>query len=169
MIAYPYLPPERTINYVPSDHPWMHAAREFAREHATDRHMPTGAVIVRDESILGSGANRVPITNAWLMRLHKERLCVRRALKIPSGEKYWLCPGCASSKEHAEARAVRDVIQKRHDARGAELYLWGHWWACKPCWDSLLSLGIERIYLMEGSERLFNHLHADNIIGRQFD
>lgn len=168
-IKYPYLPEERVIKYVELDNPWMAAAKEFSRLHATDRQMPTGAVIVKDRRIIGSGANQVPLKHPFLARMHKDYVCVRRILHIPSGQKYWLCPGCASAKHHSEARAARDATRKGEDAHGADMYLWGHWWACKPCWDAAIGVGIRDLYLLEGSETLFNRDKPGNIVGKQFD
>jgi hypothetical protein len=33
----------------------------------------------------------------------------------------------------------------------------------------MIAAGIRDVYLMEGSERLFNKAHPDNVIGRQFE
>ena len=59
-------------------------------------------------------------------------------------------------------------MKNGHDTVGADLYLWGHWWACAPCWNAIIESGIENVYLLEGSERLFNKAHHGNVIGRQF-
>jgi hypothetical protein len=50
-----------------------------------------------------------------------------------------------------------------------DLYLWGHWWACKDCWGKMLEIPIHNVYLMEGSEVFFNERDPKNIIGHQFD
>ncbi len=168
-IKYPYLPEGRTIKYVTLDNPWMAAAKEFSRLHATDRQMPTGAVIVKNDRIIGSGANQVPLKHPLLARIHKDYFCVRRVLSIPSGQKYWLCPGCAASKHHSEARSVRDAHSHGEDTNGGDMYLWGHWWACKPCWDAAISGGIRDLYLLEGSDQLFNRDIKGNVVGKQFE
>jgi hypothetical protein len=36
-----------------------------------------------------------------------------------------------------------------------DLYLWGHWWCCKLCWDKMIEVGIKNVYLMEGVDKLF--------------
>lgn len=50
-----------------------------------------------------------------------------------------------------------------------DLYLWGHWWFCEPCWNAMIEAGIRDVYLLENSEVLFNKAHPENIIGRQFE
>ncbi len=55
---------------------------------------------------------------------------------------------------HAEARAVKNAGVKAH---GGDLYLWGHWWCCKPCWDAMISAGIKNVYLYTESQKLFKH------------
>lgn len=166
-VKLPYVP-DILIEYVPESDPFMRAAKEYARLNATDRQMPTGSVIVKNGEILGRGANQITLKNPFFARIHKDYFCVRRLLHIPSGQKYWLCPGCASSKQHSEARAARDVIKGGRDATGSDLYLWGHWWACKPCCDAVIAVGVKRIFLLEDSARLFNRDIPGNIVGRQF-
>ncbi|MEI6304426.1 MAG: deaminase [Candidatus Taylorbacteria bacterium] len=154
---YPYMPEGRSVEYVSSNNLYMKEAMKLCEEKSTDTQHPTGAVVVRDGVILGKGANQSAIKNSKLLTFHKERFCVRRLLKIPSGQKYWLCPGCASCRQHAESRAVKDAISRHGGGkvRGADLYLYGHWWCCKPCWDRMIKAGISRVFLVEGATELF--------------
>ncbi|MFZ2886344.1 MAG: deaminase [Minisyncoccia bacterium] len=168
-IAYPYLPEGRTIKYVDPDNEWMKAAKEFSRENSTDRQMPTGSVIVKDGVVIGRGANQVPLKNPFFAKIHKNYFCVRRILHIPTGQKYWMCPGCSASKHHSEGQAVRDARANGHDVKGADLYLWGHWWACKPCWDAAIGAGIRDLYVLNESHILFNRDMPGNVVGKQFD
>ncbi|MDB5259206.1 MAG: hypothetical protein JWO73_414 [Candidatus Taylorbacteria bacterium] len=155
MINYPYLPPGRTFKYVPADNPFMQATEEVTKRLSTDMKHPTGAVVVKDGKIIASDANRSALRSLFLIRLHKTGWCVRKWLRIPSGQKYWLCPGCASHEFHAEHRVVLEMRKRGIDSNGADLYHWGHWWCCKPCWDKMIEAGIKDVYLLEGSEKLF--------------
>lgn len=155
MASYPYLPEGRTILYVPAEDPFMQAAKAEAQEHSLDAVMPTGAVLVRDGEIVGRGANG----SAY----HTTHECERVKQNIPTGQGYELCEGC-HPKNHAERRAVENT----RDPAGADLYLWGHWWACEPCWEAILSAGVRDVYLMEGSEVLFDKNNPGNIVGKQF-
>ncbi|MDD5251038.1 MAG: hypothetical protein PHT12_00215 [Patescibacteria group bacterium] len=160
IIKYPYLPEGRTILYVPAGNKFMIVAKAFAQAHSLDKAMPNASVIVRAGAILGIGANG--------SNYHKEHGCRRVELKCRSGEGYDLCEGC-SPKNHGEPTAIRDVLEQGLDPRGADLYLWGHWWCCQPCWEAMEEAGIAQVYLLVGSEVLFNRDVPGNIIGHQFD
>lgn len=155
-IKYPYLPEGREIKYVPEDNVFMQAARRACEEIATDINRPTGAVLVKDGKIISRVGNRAPITNRKLIELHGRGYCIRRMLKVKTGSKYWLCPGCCAPKYHSEWSAVREA-GKLIDARGADVYLWGHWWCCKPCWDAMIKGGIRDVYLLDTSAEKFNY------------
>ncbi len=158
-IEYPYLPVGRSIEYVGPDDPHMQEAREYAREHSLDDTVKTGSVIVKDGEIIGRGANG--------STYHTEHGCERVKRGIPTGHGYELCEGC-HPKNHSERRAIEDAAKSGHGTLGADLYLWGHWWCCEPCWNAMIEAGIEHVYLLEGSEKLFNKESPDSIIGRQF-
>lgn len=158
-IEYPYIPEGRTIKYVPGTHPCMVVAREMAQRHSLDKVMPGGAIVVKGGRILGKGANGSDY--------HEKRGCERVRRRCPTGQGYELCEGC-HPKNHSEPKAIKDARDRSHNTQGADLYLWGHWWCCKPCWDAMIEAGINDVYLMEGSEVLFNKDHPDNIVGRQF-
>ena len=152
---YPYLPEGRTIKYVPVHHEFMAHAKVVRDTKSTELNHSTGAVVVLGGAIIGHGANRSLLKYGFLQNVHKDYVCIRRILKIPSGQKYWLCPGCASSKRHAETLAVKHALKNKKSIKGAVLYLYGHWWCCKPCWDSMIAAGIKDVYLVEGADELF--------------
>lgn len=158
-VKYPYLPKGKTIEYVAAENPYMLDAREFARAFSLDAVMPGAAVIVRRGVILGSGANG--------SEYHKENGCKRVALRCKSGEGYELCEGC-HPKNHSEPSAIRDAKKNGNETKGASLYLWGHWWCCKSCWDAMIEAEIDYVFLLAGSETLFNKEHPENIVGKQF-
>lgn len=146
-IKYPYLPPDRTILDVPEDNPYMIRAKEVALSESTDRKTSTGAVVVDEkEQIVVSAANQSALKNKFLLDTHIN-WCIRKLFKIPSGQKYWLCPGCASAKYHAESFAMRKAKKANVNVVGCDVYLWGHWWCCKDCWDAMIQAGIKNVYL----------------------
>jgi len=151
---YPYLPEGREIKYVPISDVYMSEAREIALKYSTDSKQPTSAIVVKDGKVIGRGTNQSNLRNKFLLDLHN-KFCIRKMLKIKSGTKYWMCPGCASSGMHAEPRGVKDAQKKCGDISGADLYHWGHWWCCKPCWDSMISAGIRNVYLVEDADKQF--------------
>ncbi|MES2088013.1 MAG: deaminase [Patescibacteria group bacterium] len=165
-IPFPYMPEGRTVKFVPAHDRFMRAAETACRELSTDYNHPNGAVLVKDGTVIARAANQSGLKNKKMLQLHKAGWCVRRILKIPSGQKYWLCPGCASSKNHSETRVVKTAQKQGLDTTGADVYLWGHWWCCEPCWNSMIAGGIKDVYLLEGSDKLFNPKFPENIIGK---
>lgn len=154
-INYPYLPEGRIIEYVPANDPFMAEATKVRNELSTELNHPTGAVIVLNGQVIGRAANQSSLKNKKLIKLHKDGLCVRKMLKIKTGQKYWLCPGCAQFRHHAEVRSIRDALSRNKSIQGADLYLYGHWWCCKPCWDKMIAAGIGHVYLVENATELF--------------
>ena len=160
-IEYPYLPKGRKIHYAKAGNKFIQAAKKFAKENSLDENMPTGSVIVYRNKIIGRGANGSDYHNRYG--------CERVRRGIPTGQGYELCEGC-HPKNHSEPKAIKDA-QKNHptaDLTEADLYLWGHWWTCEPCWDAITKAGIKDVFLTTGSHKSFNRSHAENIIGRQF-
>lgn len=158
-IQYPYLPEGRTILYVPEANPYMVQARDYAKEYRSNLTQPGAAVVVKNNMIIGIGSiGNNPYHIAG---------CERVKLNMPTGEGYDLCLGC-NPAYHSEPSAIEDAQKRGFQTEGADLYLWGHWWACEPCWDAMIAAGIANVYLMEGSEQLFNKSHPRNIIGKQF-
>ncbi len=154
-IPYPYLPTDRQISYVPADNEYMLAAREKALKESKDKSVQTGSVVVKDGAIIGSGANGSDF--------HDKNECVRVKLKIPTGQGYELCEGC-HPKNHSEPKAIKDARDHGFETEGADLYLWGHWWCCEPCWIAMTRAGIKNVYLMQDSEFLFNKSDPKNIL-----
>ena len=158
-IKYPYLPEDQTIKYVAETHPCMAIAREEARRHSLDKVMPNGSIIMRNGFILGRSANGSDY--------HQNHGCERVRRQCPTGEGYDLCEGC-HPKNHSEPRAIKNARDHGHDTRDADLYLWGHWWCCRWCWDVIIEAGIANVFLVKNSEVLFNKEHPDNVVGKQF-
>jgi deoxycytidylate deaminase len=142
-IELPYLPENREILYVPETNVHMQKARTIALEQSLDAGHKTGAVVVKNGLELGSGANGSVF--------HEVHGCERKRLGIPTGEGYERCEGC-SPKNHAEQKALATCGDV---ARGADVYLWGHWWCCQSCWQCMIDAGIENVYLPVGAEKMF--------------
>lgn len=156
---YPYIPEGHEHSYVGMDNAYMQMAMEYAKQYRSNLAQPGAAVVVKNNQVLGIGSigNNPAHING----------CERVRHNVPTGTRYDLCDGCDPSF-HSEPRAVADAVSAGHDANGADLYLWGHWWCCEPCWKSMIDAGINKVYLLTNSEVLFNKKHPDNIIGKQF-
>lgn len=79
------------------------------------------AILVKDGEVLSYGTNE-----------HKEP-CKR--VGMATGEGYELCEGC-DYPNHAEIKALKGV-----DAKGAIMYLFGHYYACSPCGEAIKASG----------------------------
>lgn len=168
MINYPYLPKGRSIFYVSADNEFMRMAFEYAKVHSLDSTMPTAAIIAVGGKVKAMAANG--------SNYHKMHQCERVRLNIPTGHGYELCEGC-HPKNHAEARAIAKLLgsestettEGTETREGIDLYLWGHWWCCEDCWKAMIAAGINRVFLQENSEVLFNKQAVGNIVGKQFE
>jgi deoxycytidylate deaminase len=158
-IKYPYMPPSGVIKYAAADNQYMVMAKDYAREYSLDKHMPNSSILVLNGEVVGRGANGSDY--------HEKHGCERVRLGIPTGQSYELCEGC-SPKNHGEPRAIADAAARGNDTHGADLYLWGHWWCCEPCWKAMQEAGIQTVYLLEDSDILFNKENPSNIVGKQF-
>lgn len=146
--------------YVSMDNEYMIAAKECAKSFSLDKVMPTASVVVKNKKIIGIAANG--------SNYHDSHVCERVKLNIPTGQGYELCEGC-HYKNHSETRAIRAALLKFSDLSDAELYLWGHWWLCRWCRESISKVGIKKINILKDSEILFNKNKKDNIVGHQFE
>jgi len=159
-IKYPYLPPGRIIEHVPADNFYIRFAREYARLHSLDKTMPNASVVVLGGRIIAAGANG--------SLYHEQSGCERVRLGCQSGQGYDLCEGC-HPKNHGEATALRHAAERGVDVCGADLYMWGHYWCCQPCWDAMIAAGLRRVILLDRSWVLFDRASPGNIVGHQLD
>ncbi|MEM2916719.1 MAG: deaminase [Candidatus Woesearchaeota archaeon] len=159
-IIYPYIPEGKTILYVSAHHHIMKKLENYARAMSLDKEHPTASFVVRNGEIIGRGANG--------SGYHEKHGCERKKLNTPTGQGYELCEGC-HPRNHSEQKAIRYAREAGHNTENADIYLWGDWWICEPCWKAILEARINDVYLMEGSEYLFNKEDCRNIIGKIFE
>lgn len=153
--ALPYFDARLKLFFTSADDEFMEVAKTTLFE-STDKRHPTAAVVVKDGKIFSMAANQSGYKNKMLIRWHQSWFCIRRWFKIKSGTHYWLCPGCAKSYDHAEGRASRQARDKYGDmVKGSDLYLYGHWWCCKPCSDEMVRAGVSRVILLDGAKDSF--------------
>ncbi len=143
-IEYPYLPEGREFLFVPEDHEFMVAARLAQQECAGDPIHPVGAVIVKDGKVVARAGNGF---NAGSSEVH---VCPRIVQECASGAGYELCE-LHNNPGHAEPMAVAQAQASGVDTVGADLYMYGHWWCCEPCWKSMIDAGIANVYLPDGA------------------
>ncbi|MBI3334993.1 MAG: hypothetical protein HY001_00650 [Candidatus Portnoybacteria bacterium] len=159
---YPYLPKNRVICYTYKTDKFIRRAKEMVqniKEQYPWARYVTASVVVKDGKIIGKAANR---------DVHFS-FCPRRVFQSPSGEDYHLCPRHCHPNNHSELLSLNDAARKggKDASKGASLYMYGHWWCCKPCWDAMAGAGIKDIYLIEGATELFGSV-AFNGVPRSF-
>lgn len=148
-INYPYLPEGRSFQYVSVDHPWMLEAAKARAQCAGDSLFPVGAVLVKDGQLLaraGNGFNR---------GAGHRHICPRVVFECPSGTGYDLC-SLHDAPGHAEPMVIEAAQKLGHESIGADMYLFGHWWCCEPCWDAMIQAGIQDVYVTDDAHERFN-------------
>lgn len=146
-VEYPYLPEGRKFKYVDHDHPMMVEAAKAREVNSGDPSYPVGAVMVKDGKIIaraGNGYNQGRQTH----------ICPRLVLECPSGTGYDLCT-LHDSPGHAEQMCVDQAREEGIDTQGADLYMYGHWWACEPCWNKMIDAGVRDVYLTYDAHERF--------------
>lgn len=158
-VEYPYLPEGRDFLFVPEDHPHMQAAKRAQEDCSGDPVFPIGAVLVKDNKIVARAGNGFNLGNTG------PHICPRRVLECPSGQGYELCdlhdpPG------HAEPQLMNVARAAGIDAIGSDVYMYGHWWCCEPCWKSMIDAGVARVFLPEGAHELFarDRVYAQTLV-----
>ncbi len=145
----PYLPEGHVLFEVPATDPFM--ARALAEVFAMERENPeanraAASVIVKDGVVIGIGHNH---------SVHPT-FCPRKALSIPTGQGYELCPNYCHSDGHSEPTAIKAAAAAGKNTEGSDLYLAGHWWACQPCWDAIIAAGIRNVFIAEGAKAAYD-------------
>ncbi|HBF67428.1 MAG TPA: hypothetical protein DDW36_03325 [Candidatus Magasanikbacteria bacterium] len=126
----------------------MLAAAEMIKRSGCAKH-PVGAVLVRGGLIIGRGANGSMRADT------RHTVCERVRRGCKTGEGYELCPNCITPG-HVEPMTIADARACKQDTNGADLYLFGHWWCCEPCWKIMAEAGIKTVYLVTQATELFD-------------
>jgi deoxycytidylate deaminase len=144
-IKYPYLPEGREIKFVNLNHPWMQAAKKTCDQHSACSWWPTGAVVVKNNQIIGAGANSGVF----------QPVCPRVEHQCESGTGYHFCQEKCQQIGHSEITSIDNALTLGQDPQGADLYLYGHWWCCEPCWNHMIKHGIANVYLLKNAHLIF--------------
>lgn len=153
---------EGRIKYVPHDNKYMLIAKEYARNNSLDKNMPNASILVNQGKVIGAGANG--------SIYHELYGCERIRLNSRTGKDYDRCEGC-SPNNHSEAKAITNantLLKGKSIPENSVMYLWGHWWSCKSCWNAMVTSRITTLALLENSNNLFNKDSQQNIIKNQF-
>jgi dCMP deaminase len=103
-------------------------------ERSTCLKRKVGAVIVKDFRILATGYNGAPKNIS-----HCEKAgCLRKELKVPSGQRHELCRGL-----HAEQNAIIQAAWDGVKIKGAAMYC--TFQPCVICAKMMINAGIEKL------------------------
>lgn len=139
------MPKGREIKYVPEDNQFILEAKKMAEKSGCTK-QATGAVLVKENKIIGRGSNAG----------RKVSVCPRVLRGSPTGQDYHFCKDECAQEGHSEVTAVRNAKKSGHDTNGADLYLYGHWWCCESCWNTMIEARVKNVYLVEKAEEKFN-------------
>lgn len=142
----------------------MIAAELARRVCAGDSLYPIGIVLVRDEHVVaraGNGFNRGSIS---------KHICPRVVLDCPSGTGYDLCT-LHDSVGHAEPMLMQVAVEQGIDPVGCDVYMFGHWWCCEPCWKVMIDAGIRDVYVVDDAHERFSRerVYAETLAGNRTD
>ena len=122
-----------------------------------------GAVIVKNDEIIGTGYNGAPRGRKNCDELG---YCIREKLNVPRGERYELCRSV-----HAEQNAIISV--ERSKMLGSTLFLCGKTFAdgsyveksnpCALCKRMIINAGIKDIYIRDTKEE-YRHIDVEDYI-----
>lgn len=162
--SYPYLPPNRQFKFVSNDHPHMIAAEVARRECSGDSLWPIGIVLVRDGHVVaraGNGYNRGGTS---------KHICPRVVLDVPSGTRYDLC-SLHDAPGHAEPMLIEAAKKEGIDPAGCDVFMYGHWWCCEPCWKVMIDAGVRDVYMVDDAHERFSRdrVHAETLTGTRID
>lgn len=111
---------------------------EVVRKRSTCLRRSVGALIVRDNRIMATGYNGVPVG----IEHCETRGCLRDQLKVPSGERHELCRGL-----HAEQNAIIQAAHLGQSIAGGTLYCTTQ--PCIICAKMIINAGILRVVIKE--------------------
>jgi len=148
-IQYPYMPADRHLKYVPADHPFMLEAAKAREERSGDPLFPVGIVLVHDGAVVaraGNGFNKGP---------GEPHLCPRILAGCKTGEGYDLCH-LHDAEGHAEPMLMKAAQEAGIATVGADVYMYGHWWCCEPCWKAMIDAGVRDVYVTDDAHERFS-------------
>lgn len=111
----------------------------LASRRSTCLRRQVGAVVVKDRRVLASGYNGAPSRLPHC----EETGCLRKRLKVPSGERHELCRGL-----HAEQNAIIQAATHGVSIQKGIIYTTN--FPCSICTKMLINAGIEAIMYLDG-------------------
>ncbi len=141
---------------------WSCNSTQNVASHKNEVDVTIDLINVKDDKVLIESGNGNGYHEKNLGTPGHRKGCVRRFLnderekqglpKFKGGEGFELCPGCHTDS-HAEANLTKAAKEKNIDLAGSDIYMFGHFWCCKPCWEKMLRVGVREVYIVENAEK----------------
>lgn len=150
--------------YLSDENQFVLAAKKAAIEHSLTSIFPIGIIAEKDEKIIVEAGNGNGYHENNQDTPGHRKGCIRRFLndereknglnKFKGGEGFELCPGCHTDS-HAEANLIKRAkeIGVYENLKDANIYMYGHFWCCKSCWEKMLAAGVKNIYLPKSADK----------------
>ncbi len=144
---------------------FMKLAKLSAIKYSLTPNYPIGIIIVsEDGEIISESGNGNGYHEKFFNSEGHIKGCKRKFLKSKKEKEgksvdteefdYDLCLGCHTDY-HAEARAIRECKDK-NKLSGASVYMYGHYWCCRSCWNKMKDVDIKQVFLLENCEKFKN-------------
>ncbi len=153
-----YFQNTKFYKFIESDNKFIEMAKQSAIDYSLTSIFPIGIIAEKDGLIIAKAGNGNGYHENNLDTPGHRKGCIRRYLnderekigleKFKSGEGFELCPGCHTNS-HAEANLINEAkkINRFSDLKGANIYMYGHFWCCKDCWRKMINAGIKDVFL----------------------
>ncbi|MBN1503173.1 dCMP deaminase family protein [Candidatus Woesearchaeota archaeon] len=138
---------------------YLNIAKEIGKR-GTCRNVQIGAIIVKDDQIISTGYVGAPRKTSDCFERGN---CLRRELKIPSGQRYELCRSV-----HAEMNAIINAARAGVSLLGGDMYVYGtrffngkerlvNAYPCFMCKKMIINAGINKVISMTetGKQKIF--------------
>jgi deoxycytidylate deaminase len=158
-----YFQNKELYKFAENDDKFMLAAKQAAKDYSLTSLFPIGIVAEKNGEIIARAANGNGYHENNIDSPGHRKGCIRRHVndereksgldKFKSGEGFELCPGCHTDS-HAEANLIKETrkINNYDKLKGANLYMYGHFWCCRDCWQKMKEAGIKDVYLPKLSD-----------------
>lgn len=162
-----YFQTESFYQFTDDDNEFIQAAKQAAIKYSLTSVFPIGIVAEKNGVIIAEAGNGNGYHEANLETPGHRKGCVRRFLnderekqglpKFKGGEGFEFCPGCHTDS-HAEANLIKKATEEKkyENLKDANIYMYGHFWCCKSCWQKMLAAGIKNVYLPESADKFKN-------------
>ena len=156
------IPEELSVEFTTMSEPLMQQAFLLAqKQNEKQKESGIRAVVsvmkLKDGTIVTGMAGELEDTDGVTWH-EKEGRCARYdGGSGTANADYDSCPGCRHTA-HSERSALRKAIRDYGEGavKDAEIYLYGHWWACTPCMEAIAKAGVSRIYLLKNARDIFD-------------